>query len=94
MSKKRPREYLTEAEIERLMSAAKANRHGHRDATAILVAYRHALRSSELVTLDTAEDQPNSAASGAALCAFDGLMTIPNLHAAHSPPVSPTPRAV
>ena len=27
------------------------NRHGHRDATAILVAYRHALRSSELVTL-------------------------------------------
>jgi type 1 fimbriae regulatory protein FimB/type 1 fimbriae regulatory protein FimE len=49
--RKRPREYLTEAEIERLMRAAKDNRHGHRDATAILVAYRHALRSSELVTL-------------------------------------------
>jgi hypothetical protein len=28
MSKKRPREYLTEAEIERLMGAAKDNRHG------------------------------------------------------------------
>jgi type 1 fimbriae regulatory protein FimB/type 1 fimbriae regulatory protein FimE len=49
--RKRPREYLTEAEIERLMTAAKDNRHGHRDATAILVAYRHALRSSELVSL-------------------------------------------
>ena len=34
--KKRPREYLTDAEIERLMTAAKDNRHGHRDATAIL----------------------------------------------------------
>jgi type 1 fimbriae regulatory protein FimB/type 1 fimbriae regulatory protein FimE len=42
---------MTEAEIERLMTAARDNRHGHRDATAILVAYRHALRSSELVTL-------------------------------------------
>ena len=49
--RKRPREYLMEAEIERLMAAARDNRHGHRDATAILVAYRHALRSSELVSL-------------------------------------------
>src|SRR6516162_3779222 len=49
--RKRPREYLTESEIERLMTAAKDNRHGHRDATAILVAYRHALRASELVSL-------------------------------------------
>ncbi len=29
----RTREHLTEAEIERLIAAAKANRHGHRDAT-------------------------------------------------------------
>ena len=28
----RTREYLTEAEIERLMKAATGNRHGHRDA--------------------------------------------------------------
>ena len=49
--RKRPREYLTESEIERLMTAAKDNRHGHRDVTAILVAYRHALRASELVSL-------------------------------------------
>ena len=48
---KRPREYLTEPEIERLMDAARQNRWGHRDATAILVAYRHGLRASELVAL-------------------------------------------
>jgi len=43
----RTREYLTEHEIERLMKAAGANRHGHRDATMILLAYRHGLRASE-----------------------------------------------
>jgi integrase len=47
----RTREYLTEAEVERLMKAATDNRHGHRDATMILVAYRHGLRVSELVDL-------------------------------------------
>src|SRR5262249_24881179 len=47
----RTREYLTEAEVERLMKAATGNRHGHRDATMILVAHRHGLRGSELVDL-------------------------------------------
>jgi site-specific recombinase XerD len=47
----RTREYLTEAEVERLMDAAKGNRWGHRDATMVLVAYRHGLRASELVDL-------------------------------------------
>ena len=47
----RTREYLTEAEIERLMKSAKDNRYGHRDATMILVAYRHGFRASELVDL-------------------------------------------
>ncbi len=47
----RSREYLTDAEIERLTDAAKANRYGHRDATMILVAYRHGLRVSELTEL-------------------------------------------
>ena len=47
----RTREYLTEAEVERLMNAAKGNRWGHRDATMILVAYRHGPRASELVDL-------------------------------------------
>jgi integrase len=43
---RRSREYLTEREVERLIEAAKQNRCGHRDATAILVAYRHGLRAS------------------------------------------------
>src|SRR4051812_29209566 len=47
----RPREYLTEREIEKLIEAAGGNRWGHRDATAILLAYRHGLRASELVAL-------------------------------------------
>jgi integrase len=47
----RSRDYLTDREVERLIEAAKQNRSGHRDATAILVAYRHGLRASELVTL-------------------------------------------
>jgi type 1 fimbriae regulatory protein FimB/type 1 fimbriae regulatory protein FimE len=47
----RTREYLTEAEVLRLREAAKDNRYGHRDATMILVAYRHGLRASELVDI-------------------------------------------
>src|SRR5262249_39137944 len=47
----RSREYLTEAEVERLLKATKGNRWGHRDGTMILVAYRHGLRASELVDL-------------------------------------------
>ena len=47
----RSREYLTETEVEALTDAAKDNRWGHRDATMILVAYRHGLRVSELVDL-------------------------------------------
>src|SRR5271169_1488984 len=47
----RTREHLTEAEVERLTAAAKKNRWGHRDATMLLVAYRHGLRASELVDL-------------------------------------------
>jgi len=48
----RTREYLTEQEVEMLMDAArKIGRHGHRDATLILLTYRHGLRVSELVSL-------------------------------------------
>ncbi|MDH2406889.1 tyrosine-type recombinase/integrase [Bradyrhizobium sp. SSUT18] len=47
----RTREYLTDAEVAKLMDTAKANRYGHRDATMILMAYRHGLRVSELVDL-------------------------------------------
>jgi Phage integrase family len=46
------RRYLTEREVERLMDCArKHGRYGHRDATMILVAYRHGLRASEVCDL-------------------------------------------
>ncbi len=50
---RRPREYLTAKEIERLMTVARSaeRRYGLRDATMILVCYRHGLRVSELCTL-------------------------------------------
>jgi type 1 fimbriae regulatory protein FimB/type 1 fimbriae regulatory protein FimE len=48
----RSREYLTKAEVESLISAAAAvGRHGHRNASLILIVYRHGLRVSELVSL-------------------------------------------
>jgi integrase len=48
----RTREYLTGAEVERLMAAArKSSRYGHRDAGMILLAYRHGLRASEVCDL-------------------------------------------
>src|SRR3954468_18581899 len=50
-AQRRPREYLTPKEVERLITAARQNRHGHRDATLIRVAYRHGLRVSELCAL-------------------------------------------
>lgn len=47
----RTREYLTDAEVGRLIEAAKGNRYSHRDTTMILVAYRHGFRPTELVDL-------------------------------------------
>jgi type 1 fimbriae regulatory protein FimB/type 1 fimbriae regulatory protein FimE len=47
----RSREHLTESEVERLIDALKNNRWGHRDATMVLLAYRHGLRAAELVDL-------------------------------------------
>ena len=48
----RPCEYLTNAEVERLMkAAAKTGRYRHRDSTLILVTYRHGFRVSELIAL-------------------------------------------
>jgi type 1 fimbriae regulatory protein FimB/type 1 fimbriae regulatory protein FimE len=48
----RPREYLAEDEVRQLMKAARSvGRHGHRDATLILITYRHGLRVSEAIAL-------------------------------------------
>jgi integrase len=47
----RPREHLTEREVEKLIEAARRNRWGSRDSTMILIAFRHGLRVSELCSL-------------------------------------------
>jgi len=48
----RPREYLTEAEVMKLIDTArKRGRNGLRDNAAILLAYRHGLRAQELCQL-------------------------------------------
>jgi integrase len=47
---RRLREHLTPDEVEKLIAAARrSNRWGHRDATLILIAWRHGMRVSELV---------------------------------------------
>jgi len=49
---RRSREYLTPREVDALIAAARRlGRYGHRDATILLLAYRHGLRVSELVAL-------------------------------------------
>ena len=49
-AERRGREHLTPPEVDTLMDATRSiGRHGLRDATMILMAYRHALRVSELV---------------------------------------------
>src|SRR2546427_627812 len=51
-AERRTREHLTPEEVDRLVAAAgRIGRHGHRDRTLILLAYRHGLRVSELVAL-------------------------------------------
>jgi integrase len=62
--KRRPREYLTVKEVELLMETArKRGRYGHRDATMILIAFRHGLRPSEA--------QSNGAGLGNAIMGAD-----------------------
>jgi type 1 fimbriae regulatory protein FimB/type 1 fimbriae regulatory protein FimE len=52
----RPREYLTEDEVERLIDAARRRgRNGARDSAAILLAFRHGLRAAELCQLRWAQ---------------------------------------
>src|ERR1022692_1453153 len=47
----RTREYLAPSEMERLLDAAAAGRHGPRDRTLLLLMYRHGLRVSEAISL-------------------------------------------
>lgn len=59
----RTREYLTPAEIDKLMKAARGGRYGHRDATLILIAYRHGLRAAEICDLEWSQVEFGRSAS-------------------------------
>lgn len=48
----RAREFLTPEEMAKLIAVARKNRQGSRDALMVMLAYRHALRSTELVSLE------------------------------------------
>ena len=59
----RSREYLTPAEIERLIKAAKDGRWGQRDACLVIVAYRHGLRAKEACELEWSQVEFGRSAS-------------------------------
>jgi integrase len=59
----RSREYLTAAEVEKLIKVARDSRYGHRDATLILVAFRHGLRASEVCDLEWSQVEFGRSAS-------------------------------
>ena len=48
---RRGKDFLTDAEMQRFLDAARHGRHGVRDYLLMLMAYRHGMRVSELVTL-------------------------------------------
>jgi integrase len=59
----RSREYLTPAEVDKLIKTARDGRYGHRDATLILVAFRHGLRAAEICDLEWSQVEFGRAAS-------------------------------
>jgi integrase len=59
----RTREYLTPGEVEKLIKEARQGRYGHRDATLILIAFRHGLRASEICDLEWSQVESSRSAS-------------------------------
>ena len=51
----RPKNFLTEAEIENFLKAARKGRHSIRNFAMLLVAFRHGLRVSELINMRMAD---------------------------------------
>jgi integrase len=59
----RTREYLTPKEVDRLIKTARDGRYRHRDATLILIAFRHGLRASEICDLEWSQIEFGRSAS-------------------------------
>jgi integrase len=59
----RSREYLTAAEVDKLIGAARDGRYSHRDATLILIAFRHGLRAAEICDLEWSQVEFGRSAS-------------------------------
>jgi hypothetical protein len=71
----RTREHLTETEVERLIKATQDNRYSQRDATMVLLAYRHGLRAAErppCTSAGSSRARPARIRSSATNCAPSG----------------------
>jgi hypothetical protein len=72
----RTREHLNPKEVDRLIEATKGNRWAHRDATMLLLAYRHGLRASPGV-LRTPAVPPTAEVFNASQLTFPPLRMLP-----------------
>jgi Phage integrase family len=59
----RTREYLTAKEVDQLIKAPRDSRYGPRDATLILIAFRHGLRACEICDLEWSQIEFGRSAS-------------------------------
>jgi type 1 fimbriae regulatory protein FimB len=62
------RDFLTQGETTTLLNSAKTGRFGVRDYAMLLLAFRHGLRVSELVSVRTSDIDLNTGASGLSGC--------------------------
>jgi integrase len=78
----RTREHLTAGEVEKLIEAVRQNRHGHRDALMVLLAYRHGLRAAEVLTYAGGRptSKPTPAGHSARIARFTACLRLSSGH--------------